>query len=1246
MMMRAGVCATAASGERCDGADEELQDGRREPHARDDPVDPNEPARVCVQQGVWHVGLSGRALHGDHAAALRPRVGGLQRVQLCLRPDGERECLCLDASGFALTFGLQGKTYTVFGSEDGGAPGLIPRTLDYLFRSLAGRRHSKETAVVVSFLEIYMGRVRDLGLPGADAGEVVSEGAAASSSPSRAPLRPHSALRSGRPDIKSDTTRWFQEAEQVRGTFGRAGEDFTQDIASQYAKQALEIREDKSGTVYVEGLTVIKVTSAEQTLEIVRRGMKLRATQETKMNSVSSRSHTVLSINVLQKDKHSGQTVSGMLNLVDLAGSERLKRSESEGMRKQEAMSINSSLTALGKVVIALQTQTLTAAGDAAMASDPTMAGMSGDGGHVPYRDSKLTRVLQNSLGGNSFTTLIATVHPRGEDVEESLSTLQFAHRCRSVINRPKVNVTLVDDEDKERRLRQLEAENAMLRRQLATARVTTKMRILRLMADIGISGQIVKDGRFVATDGRVFGITIRQALRSAWAKKAIAASLAPGGRYSAAGIAKALQAAAMFKSALGRGLEGAAADAAAAEMGVADEMEEDEGVMPLEMRHVLEVPAMTKEEADEGDQQVTTAKKVLTTQGSPAAFAGGASALAAASSASVSVRLASRGASTRMSARSSSGLPPVAVPPGGGALLGATGGGSATPVDSQLVDDLKMKIAELSKELQRAQSKSKSESETLRNLAREQRERASEARAVAEDTSRAARDEVDKTSSSYSRQVAALMAHSQSLLHEQHELVAAVPRSLRVAETALQEAAEVEDRVRKEEREKQRMALARAQETAATELAELKESSRQTVQGLHDEISKMASEFRGWSARAREKEVGLESELRTLWEYSAMLGQVLREIEAGRFAVEHTRAGKKAFRVPPELLPTDPFSAHPTGMSHLRRLLDREAGGQAEASPLPRGLRPPPSRQTSADPFAQTGTQSVAASLTRSVRGGSSTAWSSRRRGRPGTTGKHGKAAAEALSDSVGASVAHGGRAPPKREDVLNEGEVDSGMEELEGKDAGIDERLRAMEADMLARAARGDVDLESDVEAMPLDELRLQIQALRVYIESGLRKRVEEELVNDLAEQPSVDYVRTLEQQRDVARSRLEEEVARTRELQVSYNALKRQLERASRAVLGAPPADDESAAMALARSGHASRAGPTARATAASLARKLHPDALPPVGQQQRGNLGQSRVFTPQTGGAASRGLDPALARGLMHSQSAAEVASKRK
>ena len=161
-----------------------------------------------------------------------------------------------------------------------------------------------------------------------------------------------------------------------------------------YLDTDLAIHEDAAGDVYVKDLVRVPVANFEEAMRVVYDGLALRATHETKMNDVSSRSHSVVTLIVNQTDRSTGTETSARLNLVDLAGSERLKKSESQGMRLKEALFINSSLTALGKVVMAL---------------DPhNRGGM----GHVPYRDDKLTRVLQSSLGGNSYTALVATIHP------------------------------------------------------------------------------------------------------------------------------------------------------------------------------------------------------------------------------------------------------------------------------------------------------------------------------------------------------------------------------------------------------------------------------------------------------------------------------------------------------------------------------------------------------------------------------------------------------------------------------------------------------------------------------------------------------------------------------------------------------------------------------------------------------------------------------------------------------------------
>ncbi|EGB06629.1 hypothetical protein AURANDRAFT_28941, partial [Aureococcus anophagefferens] len=182
------------------------------------------------------------------------------------------------------------------------------------------------------------------------------------------------------------------------------------------------IREDKDGVVFVKGLAKLAVKSSADVLNIIDRGLRLRATESTSMNDTSSRSHTVFTIEVsIAKGGRGGASgVMGKLHLVDLAGSERLKKSESSGIRMEEALHINKSLTALGKVIVSL---------------DPTASN-----GHVPYRDSKLTRLLQNALGGDSYTSVLATIRPTRSHAEECLSTLQFANRCRKVANNPRVH--------------------------------------------------------------------------------------------------------------------------------------------------------------------------------------------------------------------------------------------------------------------------------------------------------------------------------------------------------------------------------------------------------------------------------------------------------------------------------------------------------------------------------------------------------------------------------------------------------------------------------------------------------------------------------------------------------------------------------------------------------------------------------------------------------------------------------------
>jgi len=205
-----------------------------------------------------------------------------------------------------------------------------------------------------------------------------------------------------------------------------------------------------------------------------------------------------------------------MLNLVDLAGSERLDKSESTGQRMREALSINTSLTALGKVIMAL---------------DPTLVGRQ----HVPYRDSKLTRLLQNSLGGNSYTALLATLHPMAAHHSECLSTLQFANRCRNVTNQPRVNYIEQSQASNEKQKQKMITEIATLKRKLTGDEVRHQQQLVALMAQLGIEGQVLPDGRFQTANGDVIGMTSADAAAVAadgkvMDAKALAKAAAEGG--------------------------------------------------------------------------------------------------------------------------------------------------------------------------------------------------------------------------------------------------------------------------------------------------------------------------------------------------------------------------------------------------------------------------------------------------------------------------------------------------------------------------------------------------------------------------------------------------------------------------------------------------------------------------------------------------------------------------------------------
>jgi kinesin family protein 5 len=248
-----------------------------------------------------------------------------------------------------------GKSYTMMGSDmdDEVGKGVIPRIIQQIFASILASPSNIEYTVRVSYMEIYMERIRDLLVPQND---------------------------------------------------------------------NLPVHEEKNRGVYVKGLLEVYVSSEEEVYEVLRRGGSARAVSATNMNAESSRSHSIFVVTVNQKNVETGSLKSGQLFLVDLAGSEKVGKTGASGQTLEEAKKINKSLSALGMVINCL-TDSKTQ--------------------HIPYRDSKLTRILQESLGGNSRTTLIINCSPSSYNDAETLGTLRFGMRAKTIKNKAKVNAEL-----------------------------------------------------------------------------------------------------------------------------------------------------------------------------------------------------------------------------------------------------------------------------------------------------------------------------------------------------------------------------------------------------------------------------------------------------------------------------------------------------------------------------------------------------------------------------------------------------------------------------------------------------------------------------------------------------------------------------------------------------------------------------------------------------------------------------------
>ncbi|UNI24533.1 hypothetical protein JDV02_010269 [Purpureocillium takamizusanense] len=243
------------------------------------------------------------------------------------------------------------------------------------------------------------------------------------------------------------------------------------DATPAHERSNVAIREDTKGNIILTGLHQVDIESVDDLMSALNFGSTIRQTDATAINAKSSRSHAVFSLNLVQRrskfqtpaahenkrfsmpiEAMTGQDISvttdSKLHFVDLAGSERLKNTGAQGERAKEGISINAGLASLGKVISQLSSRQ--------------------SGSHVSYRDSKLTRLLQDSLGGNAITYMIACVTPAEFHLSETLNTVQYAQRARAIQSKPRIQQ--IEEGDKQAIIERLRAEVDFLREQIRSA--------------------------------------------------------------------------------------------------------------------------------------------------------------------------------------------------------------------------------------------------------------------------------------------------------------------------------------------------------------------------------------------------------------------------------------------------------------------------------------------------------------------------------------------------------------------------------------------------------------------------------------------------------------------------------------------------------------------------------------------------------------------------------------------------------
>ncbi|KAF1347079.1 hypothetical protein BDV97DRAFT_400952 [Delphinella strobiligena] len=309
------------------------------------------------------------------------------------------------------------------------------------------------------------------------AGQAIFEKLHGPSQPKTGLKSPHRYSTQGIQGLKkqpSADTDW-----ELRATYVEIYNEHLHDLlvpesVPQAERAQVSIREDTKGRILLTGLVQHPIKSVDDLLHVLEFGSAIRQTDATAINAKSSRSHAVFSLNLVQRNKtsprdrrlsvpleamsnvESNVTIDSKLHFVDLAGSERLKNTGAQGERAKEGISINAGLASLGKVISQLSSKQA--------------------GGYISYRDSRLTRLLQDSLGGTAITYMLACVTPAEFHLSETLNTVTYAQRARAIQSKPEIQHTQ-EDKDSPARIERLQAEVSFLREQIKRERSSEKVR-------------------------------------------------------------------------------------------------------------------------------------------------------------------------------------------------------------------------------------------------------------------------------------------------------------------------------------------------------------------------------------------------------------------------------------------------------------------------------------------------------------------------------------------------------------------------------------------------------------------------------------------------------------------------------------------------------------------------------------------------------------------------------------------------